>query len=230
MDLDELTHLVSDGSYDSVYPLFKNTRETCPWCFDRVRRLYPEHDAARIRSIHAGESSAEPGVLEAAGITKQEDGTLQVDSATSDADPATVKSVVPPTRLPAPDWHPAETRYVAPRQQYVCATCGIVDHDFTRARSWTWLLFAVGNIADRLHDEYLLFDELAAQQIVHKAKQRPELTCEDDKILRNAVLFGLRQAYGGPGRSRTADRPTPDPDDSPRARGTSPTNIAQFGD
>lgn len=252
MDDDELTQLVLDGvdagdraAFEPVFEYLKSTGETCPWCFDRVRRLYPNHTASRVRSLQdrgtdsisleslgatVRNQAVEMKNVDTRGIDARGDGSLMVNRPDGDADPAAYQEVAPHTRLPAHPWQPGDTRYVPPRSTTICKTCSIIDHDFSEPRSRSILLDAMVNVGFYLHHRYLLFDTVAAQKVVYKACERPCLGGRDLDVLRNAVAFGLYQAYLGSGESRLVECDSEHETPEPHAPNTAPESIAQFGD
>jgi hypothetical protein len=250
MDDDELTQLVVDGidsddrtAFGPVFAHIKASGETCPWCFDRVRRLYPEHTAAKLVTLQDGgtdtialeslgatvnKQSVSMKNVDVSGVDARGDGSLLVDRPDGDSDPAAYYEVAPETRLEAHPWQPGETRYVPPRSKTICKTCAVIDHDLSEHRDRTVLLDAVCNIAAHLHRRYLLFDAVAATHVVHEAMKVDSLAGRGLDILQNAVSFGLYQAYNGSGRSRSVDPPTRDAP-TPDAN-AAPTHIGALGD
>lgn len=156
--------------------------ELCRWCFGRRRRYHPEHDAAEAENLRWGNTK---GTLEAKGHRIQEDGTLLVNTATSDPDPSTYQEVVPPTRING-EWYP-------PRPHTICK-CGVIDYSDHDHRSLIQLHDCVDNLADwleRRQDQEAEFHRRAAHNITTCLRQYDVLAGKDEIVLTEALRRGL---------------------------------------
>lgn len=175
---------------DLVDELFED-RALCPWCFARKRTFYPEFDLDLANRLYRGPKNGQRGsnklAFSAMGHSLNEDGSLQVCSATSTADPKTYQEVVPPTWL--------NGRFHPPRARTICE-CGVIDHDLEAHRSKGMLLTTIENISEHLEDKGYSFNLEAAKTLVRKSCESPELGGHDRKVLINAVYFGLKHSGG----------------------------------
>ena len=184
---------------DLVDELFED-RALCAWCFARKRTFYPEFDLDLANRLYRGPRNGARGsnklAFSAMGHSLNEDGSLQVNSATSTADPSTYQEVVPPTWL--------NGRYHPPRARTICE-CGVIDIDFDDSRSKAMQLTTIENISEHLEDKGYSFNLEAAKTVIHKANESPELASHDREVLINAVYLGLKHADGDNEQVLTAD-------------------------
>lgn len=175
----------------------------CPVCFARKRTFYPEYDLDLANRLYrgAGAKGSNKLTFEAMGHSLNEDGSLQVNSATSDADPATYQDVVPETWLPIKDdaGHIIDWDWKPPRSRTICQ-CGVIDYDFDDARSTGQLYDAVENIGDHLKERYpeYWFHTEAAKKVVEKAVPKKELAGRDRDVLIRAMQLGLQRGRDAP--------------------------------
>lgn len=175
---------------DLIDELFED-RALCPWCFARKRTFYPEFDLDLANRLYRGPRNGHRGsnkmAFSAMGHSLREDGSLQVNSATSTADPSTYREVVPPTWLYG--------RYYPPRSRTICE-CGVIDVDFDDSRSKAELYTAIENISGHLEDKGYSYNLKAGKVVIEKANERPELASHDRAVLKNAIYLGLKHADG----------------------------------
>lgn len=184
-------HAQAERLYESLF----ESRELCPICFAKKRSFYPEYDEA-VATHLAGKNSA---ALNALGHRVDDEGGIQVNSATSDADPATYQDVVPERKKtrevngePRIGWEIEEP----PRPMTVCQ-CGVIDPDFDNPRGTRLRFEAIENIAEHIwqrEDDEDAFDLDAAKAVIEQARQRSDLSGHDQTVLVGAIELGLKHA------------------------------------
>lgn len=160
--------------------------ELCVWCFARTRRYFPDDDRREAQELRWG---ATKQTLRAKGHTIREDGTLAVNTATSDPDPSTYQDVVPEAWIDG-EFHP-------PRPQSVCS-CGVVDYCDDDHRSLSELHTCVDNLAEWFERMDLSmydaeFDTQAAHDIVTRLRQYRNTSGKDKLVLSEAMRQGVRR-------------------------------------
>lgn len=162
----------------------------CPWCFNARRRLHPDHDAALADHLLGRNESA----FEALGheVDKQA-GEIKVERNQSTATRDTIPSNIPPTVIDG-ERKPGHGKQVC--------ECGVVDYSPDDDRSHGQMFEAVENIADRLDDADVPFDEHAAIQDLKQQynQQSGELEGDDYRVLRRTIDAGRNAT------NSTADR------------------------
>lgn len=174
MDLSTLCNHLASRAYSDVFEHLRDSDETCPWCFGRVRSFYPEFDDAVADRLGGKKLGGEPA--------------LQVIRASSDASPAVYKDVVPPKT----DEH---GRVVEPARAMSVCECGVIDFSNSDSRSKGQLLLCVRNIAEHLHTDYIPFDVEAAETAIDVAADKRLIgDGVDMEILECATQLGLKKA------------------------------------
>lgn len=174
-------------SYEKANRLFERAAsdpELCRICFARTRRYYPEEAEREAQELRWG---ATKGVLEAKGHKINEDGTLMVNTATSDPDPRTLFDVPPATTIDG-EYHP-------PRAMTICE-CGTVDHPTDNRRTLSRLHTCVDNLAEWIGRLELstypdTFDLDAAHDRVSLLRQYDSMSSKDEIVLTEALRAGL---------------------------------------
>lgn len=212
---------LSDADYgrlaEELFDELFEDKALCPVCFARKRTFYPEYDLDLANRLYrgAGAKGSNKLTFEAMGHSLNEDGSLQVNSATSDADPATYQDVVPPTWLPVKDdrGEIVDWNWQAPRSRTICR-CGVIDYDFDDARSTGQLYDAIENIGGHLKERYpeFWFHTPAAKKVVELASPKKELAGRDRDVLIRAMELGLRRGREAPDYEEDDEEPDDDPE------------------
>lgn len=162
----------------------------CVVCFARKRSFYPEFDQAVAEHLVGRNGAA----LESMGHRIDDEGGLLVNKATSDADPATYKEVVPPKtnqygeilELPGP--------------RTICQ-CGVIDYDCDEDHRTKGQLYdGIENIADHIEERDEIDEDAfnlgAAKELIRQATKKDSLAGRDRRVLVGAIQFGLEKADG----------------------------------
>lgn len=164
----------------------------CPWCFARKRTFYPEFDLDLANRLYRGPRNGHRGsnkqTFSAMGHSLNEDGSLQVNSATSTADPSTYQEVVPPTWL--------NGEFYPPRSRTICE-CGTIDYDLDQIRSKSMMLTAIENMAEHLEEWGYPINLEAAKKMVRMGAENSNVTGRDMDIFERAIYLGLKHADDG---------------------------------
>lgn len=160
--------------------------ERCPWCFARRRRYHPDVARREAEELRWG---ATKQTLDAKGHTIQEDGTLAVNTAVSDADPSTFQDVVPDAWIDG-EYHP-------PRPQTICS-CGVVDYGDDDDRSLSEIHTSIDNLVE-WYDELDLsapaypddINEQAAHDMATRLRGYDIMSGADRLVIAESLRRGL---------------------------------------
>lgn len=188
----------------------------CNWCLDRRRIPYMEYDTARLNSKDV---RANPGTINSwsTDFARQDDGTLQVLTATSGPSPHAYRDVIDGKPKPLPD-ETHEDRWTIPdgylsnprpseppRPKTICGDCAKIDVDPTEDRNKREVNTALKHLLTHADEADIHHDRDHAIGMSHELLEHDSAQGKDRWVLERSLAYGI-EIYRKRQRRRRANR------------------------
>lgn len=188
----------------------------CNWCLDHRRVPYLEYDQARLNSKDMRSNSSTINSW-STDFARQDDGTLQVISATSGPSPHAYQDVIDgkPKPLPGeshedrwtvPDGYLSNPRpNEPPRPKTICGECSIIDVDPTEDRNKREVNTALKHLLTHAEDAGIPHDRDHAIGMSHELLEHDSAQGKDRWVLERSLAYGI-EIYRKRQRLRRSNR------------------------